>query len=709
MLLSNDVESSKSKSHSPFRGVAGKQTFFERPDNEKEYSQDDMSLKDERNYKNFQFGEEPYVPVAVAKKHISMMEADMRRMKENYGKTMKDLEAGYLKLEETTRQIYKRTLGVWKNKAKNKIKQFQDALKKAIQERNEIETNLKERLKKTRIEKERLDKEKIFLLSENEAGREQIQEKARLLDEIKNTYQVEIKEKENIIDQREEQIEKMKDEQEQFKAKTENEKQALIEQNQKEIAEVKLKLENETSKREQLEITWQRLQEEGVIPVGVVAPVSISRQGTRTKDMLRQKSEHFEEDKSEGEASNLESLMAVKRATHESSKNVNVVPVGAAAIVGASSDSKELLERIDKLETENAQLQEDKIELAKAIKNMDELIKEFRNKEKVYQQQIADAEKQGANIIPAEVIEENNKVALKRSKTKKKGRKRANEVESDEEEEENEVFAKNEELKKIVDSLVPEEQKDDHVEEAKRIMMIQSSKNEDLAKEVSRLSRENSLLEKSLIELKKRSNDEGGLTLDSLAEENKALISQIKNLKKEMQEIKSSVAEGSLIKDTHISKDESHLLDQRNKTEDGDAQIVTLGNVDGGLWQQWEQYKESIRDLEDKVAILEEENLHIKSDLAKAEEQATKLDSDLTTLRLEYAQLASEKPSKGGKADQVLKQQLEQLMVENQDLKEQNKQIGSKTQPTKRLEVKLDKKDREIEKLQKDIEELKSK
>ena len=212
-----------------------------------------------------------------------------------------------------------------------------------------------------------------------------------------------------------------------------------------------------------------------------------------------------------------------------------------------------------------------------------------------------------------------------------------------------------------------------------------------------------------MIELKKRSNDEGGLTFDSLAEENKALISQIKNLKKEMQEIKSSVADGSLIKDTHISKDESHHLGQRNKTEDGDAQIVTHGNVDDGLWQQWEQYKESIRDLEDKVAILEEENLHIKSDLAKADEQANKLDSDLTTLRLEYAQLASEKLSKGGKADQVLKQQLEQLMVENKDLKEQNKQIGSKTQPTKRLEVKLDKKDREIEKLQKDIEELKSK
>lgn len=425
MLLSNDAESSKSKSHSPFRGVAGKQTFFEQPDNEKEYSQDDMSLKDERNYKNFQFGEEPYVPVAVAKKHISMMEADMRRMKENYGKTMKDLEAGYLKLEETTRQIYKRTLGVWKSKAKNKIKQFQEALKKAIQERNEIETNLKERLKKTRIEKERLDKEKIFLLSENEAGREQIEAKAKLLEEIKNTYQAEIKEKEKIIDQREEQIEKMKDEQEQIKVKAEGEKQAIIEQNQKDLAEYKTKLDNETSKREQLEVTYQKLQEEGIVAAGVVAPNGriMSRQGTRTKSLQKQKSERLDQDKSEEEAENLESLMTIKKGTNESTKKINIVPVGAAgvtgiagpagnsaeyAVIGAggSADSKELLDRIDKLETENAQLQDDKVELAKAIKSMDELIKDLKSKEKIYQQQIADAEKQGANIMPAEVIEE---------------------------------------------------------------------------------------------------------------------------------------------------------------------------------------------------------------------------------------------------------------------------------------------------------------
>ena len=48
-------------------------------------------------------------------------------------------------------------------------------MKKSIDERNEIESNLKERLRKQRIEKERLEKEKAFLLGENEIGKEQIQ------------------------------------------------------------------------------------------------------------------------------------------------------------------------------------------------------------------------------------------------------------------------------------------------------------------------------------------------------------------------------------------------------------------------------------------------------------------------------------------------------------------------------------------------------
>lgn len=272
MLLSAAADEGHSRSHSPFKGVAGKQTFFERPDNEKDYSQDDMSLKDQRNYSNFQFGEEQYVPVAVAKKHISLMEADMRRMKDNYGKTMKDLEAGYHRLEEKTREIYKRTLGVWRNKAKNKIKQFQDALKKAIEERNEIETNLKERLRKMRLEKERVEKEKIFLLSENSQRKEEIQEKAKLLEDIKQTYQIELKEKDENIDKREEVIDKMKDDHEQVKAKFEEEREALMAEHAKQLAEVKQKLEEETSKREEFEQKCHELEENGVV-LGVEAPL----------------------------------------------------------------------------------------------------------------------------------------------------------------------------------------------------------------------------------------------------------------------------------------------------------------------------------------------------------------------------------------------------------------------------------------------------
>lgn len=253
MLLPDDVEDDNPRSHSPFKGVAGKQTFFERADNEKEYSQDDMSLKDQRNYENFKFHEEPYVPVAVAQNHINLMENDMRRMKDSYAKNMKDLESGYIRVEEKTRDIYQRTLKAWKDKARNKIKQFQDALKKSIDERNDIETNLKERLRKQRIEKERLEKEKAFLLTENEAGKEEIQEKARLLEEIKNTYAIELKDKEQEIDQREEKIEKLKDEQGKAQEAIQEDRIKLEDDFKTQLANLKKQLEDETAEKEKFE------------------------------------------------------------------------------------------------------------------------------------------------------------------------------------------------------------------------------------------------------------------------------------------------------------------------------------------------------------------------------------------------------------------------------------------------------------------------
>jgi len=91
------------------------------------------------------------------------------------------------------------------------------------------------------------------LLSENQAGRDEIQEKARMLEDIKNTYTSELKDKDEIIDKREELIEKWKEDTEQLKVKYEQEKQAIVEERTKEVLVVKEKLEAETVKREDFE------------------------------------------------------------------------------------------------------------------------------------------------------------------------------------------------------------------------------------------------------------------------------------------------------------------------------------------------------------------------------------------------------------------------------------------------------------------------
>lgn len=565
MLLAGDLDDDQARSHSPFKGVAGKQTFFEQPDNEKEYSQDDMSLKNQRNYDNFHFDEEPYVPVAVAQKHISLMEADMRRMKDNYGKTMKDLEAGYIRLEEKTRDIYKRTLGAWRGKAKTKIRQFQDALKKSIDERNEIETNLKERLRKQRIEKERLEKEKAFLLSENQVGKEQIQEKARLLDEIKASYTHEITDKEQVIDQREEQINKLKDEHDQEKIKFEQEKEELAEEHKNEISEIKKQLDDEITKKEELEEKLHDM--ESQLAAAMVA-VPIARQSTTKLVDHKAANQKNMFDDNDSDNSDIQSLTEVKKAKGESKTLVNIVPV-AAAYTGDSYETKELLERIDALEKDKAQMQEDKIDLAKAVTNLNELLKESRSQLKIQQTQINDAERQGAEILPVEVAEERTKVALKKTKTLKKKKTRIRDAEV--EEEEDDVFKDDKELKKMVENLVPEEQREDAVAEAKAAMLVHNSKNEDLEKIIKNISKENDMLKKSLQELKRRGEDSDGATLDTLQEENRALINQIKNLKKQNAEVERS------------NSQMQQRLPTVNENHDEDGSDVEVNHGDGSL------------------------------------------------------------------------------------------------------------------------------
>lgn len=74
-----------------------------------------------------------------------------------------------------------------------------------------------------------------------------------MLEDIKNTYTSELKDKDEIIDKREELIEKWKEDTEQLKVKYEQEKQAIVEEHTKEVLVVKEKLEAETVKRENFE------------------------------------------------------------------------------------------------------------------------------------------------------------------------------------------------------------------------------------------------------------------------------------------------------------------------------------------------------------------------------------------------------------------------------------------------------------------------
>lgn len=307
-------------------------------------------------------------------------------------------------------------------------------------------------------------------------------------------------------------------------------------------------------------------------PVGTIRPKStMSRKSGQVYNA--------DEEQSDQENSEINSLSG-RKATPVGIKRVDVAPVGSAIPANASLETKELLARIDKLESEKAQMEEDKLELAKAVKDLNELLKEAKKQVQIQAKQIEDAEKQGAEILAAEVVEERNKIAIKRSKSikkKGKGRKRANEVDEEEDqEEENEVFAENQELKKMVENLVPEEDRENPLQEAKSIMMVYDAKKEDLDKEIARLNKENDLLKKSLEELKKRNDENGGETLENLTEENRALISQIKNLKKQITELKEVNQQQQQNLKTQSRGDTSNNVEKtEQKEESNEEDVVT--------------------------------------------------------------------------------------------------------------------------------------
>ena len=388
-------------------------------------------------------------------------------------------------------------------------------------------------------------------------------------------------------------------------------------------------------------------------------------------------------------------------------RNKEIVPVASVnkserpvivAGPGTSEETKDLIDRIDKLETENVKLEEDKLELAKAVKDMNEALKEAQRIIKVQEQQINDAERQGAEIIPLEVVEK--KQAKATAVKKKKTLKNKNADEEEDEDDEPDAFKDNPEVKKMVEDLVPEEDREDDVKDAERIMMIQSSNDEELVKKIKQLSKENELLQKSLENLKNQKSDEDGdeNELESLRDQNSAYISKIKSLNKKIEDLENR------------PEREDDLSAERPASVA--AAAAPSGENYDHLNKAIEELKEQNHDLEEKIAILEEENIHKTDDYNREKERADRLDDELAELRKNYADLAKQKAGSKDATDQsdaILQTQIASLMSENEELKDQIKMLDKKGQPTKRLEVKLDKKDREIERLHQKIEQLENK
>ncbi len=78
------------------------------------------------------------------------------------------------------------------------------------------------------------------------------------------------------------------------------------------------------------------------------------------------------------------------------------------------------------------------------------------------------------------------------------------------------------------------------------------------------------------------------------------------------------------------------------------------------------------------------------------------MEKELSDLWVKYSDSLTKPTGTGKKGDKSapLKEELSRLQNENEQLKWDKKELKKKTGPTKRLEVKVDKKDWEIEKLQ---------
>ena len=178
----------------------------------------------------------------------------------------------------------------------------------------------------------------------------------------------------------------MKDERDQIEAKNQEDKTELIAAHDEKVSELK----EEAAKNETLQYKYDDLKASGVV--------------VPNPEIVAARKENSE--MSEGENSQVEESTRIE--PNQEITKIETVPVATenksdrpviVAGPGTSEETRKLIQRIDKLETENMKLEEDKLGLAKAVKNMNEALKEAQRVIKVQEQQINNAERQGQRLF----------------------------------------------------------------------------------------------------------------------------------------------------------------------------------------------------------------------------------------------------------------------------------------------------------------------
>ena len=115
--------------------------------------------------------------------------------------------------------------------------------------------------------------------------------------------------------------------------------------------------------------------------------------------------------------------------------------------------------------------------------------------------------------------------------------------------------------------------------------------------------------------------------------------------------------------------------------------------------------REHILNLEAKISIMDEEADVFQEQINQEQFEFEEKETELEKLRQKYNVLMTKGSKKGAKGE-AIKDELNGLQSENEHLKFRNKELKQKAKPNKLLQTRIDKKDREIEKLGLKLESL---